>query len=486
MSFCRVDVLPEKIGKAGKELYGGFVEHLGRNVYGGVFDPQDPCADENGFRKDTLSLIRELDMPVTRYPGGNFAHSWKWEESIGPKEKRPVRLDDSWKQKEPYLFGLDEFVRWCRLAGTEPLLTFNLCTRGILEARELWEYCNFPKGTFLSDLRRANGAEEPYHIKYFCLGNEMNGSCEVGQRDAKEYAWIARETAKTLKRFDPEIKLIFCGAEEEWNRIVAEECFEFMDFLSLHEVFNWKDGRKAYLESVDRFGERIDKAYALCEEIAEKRSSDKRIRISVDEWIVWDFDQRGRKEEEWTSGRHLLEQDYNILDAVLQGALFSMFQNRCDKVGLACCAQSVNVLAPIRTEKNSVIWKQATFDPFKYNSRYGRGDVWKTEMETNGLETAPAVSVVSDREKGTLTFFISVRTEQELEMEFCWKNFENVCFAEALTEKCDSLTQVNAPGRETLRAEKLETVSPKENGFRALFPGYSWNMVRFDFKEDSR
>ena len=481
MQHCKITVLPQRTGKADKKLYGGFVEHLGRNVYGGVFDPADPCADENGFRKDTLSFIRELSTPITRYPGGNFAHSWKWEDSIGPKAKRPVRLDDSWKQKETNQFGLDEFISWCRLAGTEPMLTINLCTRGILEARELWEYCNFPSGTFLSDLRIANGHKEPYNIKYFCLGNEMHGACEVGQRDAKEYAWIARETAKTLKRFDPEMKLVFCGADSDWNRIVVEECFEFMDFLSLHEVFNWKDGRKEYLSSMDVFGEKIDEAYAICEEIRIKHGSEKKIRISVDEWIVWDFDQRGRKEEEWTCGRHLLEQDYNIIDAVMQGALFSMFQNRCDKIALACVAQSVNVIAPIRTEKNSVIWKQSTFDPFKYNSLYGRGDVWKYTMDHKGEDLPPAVSIVSDEEKRFLTVFISVRTEEQLDLTLAFENFPNLKFIEALTENCEDLALVNTPGHEELHAKDLAGVESDGKGLHGLFPAYSWNMIRFSY-----
>ncbi|MBO5760352.1 MAG: alpha-N-arabinofuranosidase [Lentisphaeria bacterium] len=483
MQYCKFDVLPEKTGRAEKNLYGGFVEHLGRNVYGGVFDPADPCADENGFRKDTLALIRELDTPITRYPGGNFAHSWKWEDSIGPKEKRPVRLDDSWKQKETYQFGLDEFIKWCRLAGTEPMLTINLCTRGILEARELWEYCNFPSGTFLSDLRIANGHKEPYNIKYFCLGNEMNGSCEVGQRDAKAYAWIARETAKTLKRFDPEMKLIFCGADPEWNRIVVDECFEFMDYLSLHEVFNWKDGRKEYLSSMDVFGRKIDEAYAICEEIRLKHGSEKKIRISVDEWIVWDFDQRGKKEEEWTCGRHLLEQDYNMIDAVMQGALFSMFQNRCDKIALGCVAQSINVIAPIRTEKNSVIWKQSTFDPFKYNSLYGRGDVWKYEMQCDAKEEdlPPAVSIVSNEAKRSLTVFVSVRSNKKLDLSCVFHSFPGAEFIEALTENNEDLTLVNTPGNEILQAKVFNGIEPTENGFHGVFPPYSWNMIRFSY-----
>lgn len=477
MKQCSVYAGPARIGPVPDELYGGFVEHLGRNVYGGVYDPGDPSSDENGFRTDVMKCIRDLSMPVTRYPGGCYTDTWRWEDSVGPGEFRPVRLDPQWRQKEPHRFGLDEFIRWCRLVKTEPVITFNLSTRGILEAEELWEYCNFPGGTTLSDRRIRNGAKEPYNIRYWCLGNEIYGSA-VGRRSAAEYAVLARETARIIRMHDPEAHLIVCGNpfDPDWNRTVLKECAPFVDFLSLHRMFDDRDGNYLLLPEV--FAAEIRRAGALCEDVRRRLGLRHRIRIAVDEWILYDHKRRERPGEAWTVGPHLLEQDYTVTDALLAGALLSMFQNHCDKVALACIAQSVNVIAPIRTEKNGVLWKQSIYDPLRCSSRYGRGEALKCRTRGASAAGLYASSVWNPRRR-ELVFFLTVRAGTPVRVRLAWEGVPPLGAARAVSLHSCDLTKVNSPGSEELHAERFEDVRTVPGGAEAVLPPFSWTMIRF-------
>ena len=472
----------EVIGSVAPEIYGGFVEHLGRNVYGGVYDPEDPTADENGFRRDVLKCIRELDMPLTRYPGGCYTDTWRWEDGVGPRELRPVRLDAAWMQKEPNTFGLDEFVRWARMAGTEPVVTLNLSTRGIQEAEELWEYCNFPGGTALSDRRIRNGAEKPHNIRYWCLGNEQYGTWEVGHKNAADYAKLARETAKLLKMHDRDLKIILCGNpyDMDWNRTVLSECYMYVDFISLHELFNNKLPRADYFRKVDAFGEKIREIAVCCEIERKRRNTDKRLKISVVEWIVWNLDRTRRPGEEWTVGAHLLEQNYTMLDALEEGSIFSLFHNNADVVGMACVAQSINVIAPIRTEKNGVLWKQCIYDIFRLNSRYGRGRALRCFVESDdfGQDPAPAVSVIHDPAANTLTYFITVRSPDEIRFTAQPLQKGEGKILEAYSMHADDLSAGNGPGREILHAEKFRGARISGGALSVRLRPFSWNMIR--------
>lgn len=470
------------IGTVSPRIYGGFVEHAGRNVYGGVYDPEDPTADKNGFRNDVLACVRDLDMPITRYPGGSFTSTWRWEDGIGPQKNRPVRLDAAWQQMEPNLFGIDEFIRWARLAGTEPMITLNLCTRGILEAEALWEYCNFPGGTAISDMRIRNGFKEPHNVRYWCLGNEIFGAWEVGQKSAQEYAVLARETAKLLKQHDPDLKLVLCGTPDDmnWNRIVLDECYPYIDIISLHEFFNNTRSRAEYLRKPDIFGERIEDTAAVCEVTRHNHRKQKEIKIAVDEWVVWNFDFKKVPGEDWTVGPHLLEQDYTMLDALLAGTLLTTLQNHCDKVDLACIAQTVNVIAPIRTEKNGVLWKQSIYDVFRLNSKYGRGEALKYQAEGDdfGADPAPAVSVIRNEEDHTMTWFITVRGDDSVDFSALWEPEGKTEILEAYTMSSKDMTRTNAPGKEPLHAKKFSGIKLTDREMKAKLAPLSWNMIR--------
>ena len=229
-------------------LFGSFIEHLGRAVYGGIYEPGHPESDAEGFRPDVLELVRELRVPIVRYPGGNYVSAFNWEDSVGPAEQRPRRLDLAWRSVEPNAVGLNEFARWAKKAGTEPMIAVNLGTRGIEAARNLVEYCNHPGGSYWSDLRRAHGVPLPHGFKVWCLGNEMDGPWQVGHKTADEYGRLASEVGKALKLFDPKLQLVACGSSNtkiatypQWEATVLDHCYDTVDFISLHNYFKNHD-----------------------------------------------------------------------------------------------------------------------------------------------------------------------------------------------------------------------------------------------------
>ncbi|MDK3157225.1 hypothetical protein QPK87_11630 [Kamptonema cortianum] len=265
-------------------LFGSFLEHLGRAIYGGIYEPGHPAADQKGFRNDVLDLVRELRIPVVRYPGGNYVSGYRWEDGVGPRDKRPTRLDMAWMSTDTNHIGTNEFIDWCRLAGTEPMLAMNLGTRGIQEAMDLIEYCNHPGGTALSDLRKSHGYADPHRIQYWCLGNEMDGPWQIGHKTAAEYGRLAAETAKALKWIDPSVRLITCGSAGHamttfgaWELEVLEHTFEHTDFLSIHMYHgNVLNDMTHYLPLSDEMDDFINEAVALCDAVAAKKKSRKK------------------------------------------------------------------------------------------------------------------------------------------------------------------------------------------------------------------
>ena len=233
-----------EISKIDDRLYSAFIEHMGRAIYTGIYEPGHPTADEDGFRKDVLDLVRALKIPAIRYPGGNFVSAYNWEDGIGPKDKRPVRLDLAWRSKETNQVGINEFARWAKKADIEMMLAVNLGSRDLNAARAFAEYCNHPGGTAWSDLRRSHGVADPYDVRMWCLGNEMDGPWQIGHKVAQEYGRLANETAKAMKPLGKNVELVVCGSSNdamptypEWEREVLEECYENVEFISLHKYF---------------------------------------------------------------------------------------------------------------------------------------------------------------------------------------------------------------------------------------------------------
>ena len=463
------------IGEVRGEIYGGFVEHLGRNVYGGVYDPASPAADEDGFRKDVLELIRRLDMPVTRYPGGCYADLERWEDSVGAD--RRARIDPAWRQLEPNTFGLDEFMKWAQKAGTVPLITVNTGNRTLSDTLNLYEYCNIPGGTYWSDRRRANGAETPYNVKNWCLGNELYGSWEIGEMSAEEYGRNAREHAKLLKKLDPDCRLVVSGSpgDMSWNRTLLTIAGKYIDALSLHDVFHMSGDTTEfqYLRSVERFEKCLTDAIKECK--ACEMLFGRRVAISVDEWIIWDFERRMRPEEEWTTGMHLLEQDYTILEALIAGSFFSCLHRHAADVDLACIAQSVNAIAPIRTEPDGTSWKQSIYYPFELTSRFGRGLSLMIAEENNDRQALYG-SAVWNRSRNELALFITNRAGEPCEFSCRLPPVKSVKMS--VTMYCPDHSAVNAPGEERIAPRPLPAVLD-DASLKAELAPVSWSMIVF-------
>lgn len=379
-----------------RRLFGSFVEHMGRCVYTGVFEPDHPTADADGFRGDVADLVRELGPTVLRYPGGNFVSSYKWEDGVGPREQRPTRLDLAWRSIEPNDLGLDEFVPWARSVGAEPMMAVNLGTRGVHEAIDVLEYTNHPGGTYWSDLRAEHGAKEPHDVRLWCLGNELDGPWQMGAKTAEEYGRLAHETAKAMRMVDPTIELVAVGSSNHqmptfgsWERTVLEHTYDQVDHVSLHAYYEEHDGdRASFLASAVDMDAFIDEVAAIADQVGAARGSSKRLTLSFDEWNVW-YQSRfvGQTNLDWTFAPHLIEDDYTAVDAVVVGSLMMSLLEHSDRVAIACQAQLVNVIAPIRTLPGGPAWRQSAFHPFALTARHARGHSLRTEVSAPRLAT---------------------------------------------------------------------------------------------------
>ena len=376
------------VGVTDKRLFGSFIEHLGRAVYGGIYEPSHPTADENGFRGDVKEAIRELSVPLIRYPGGNFVSGYRWRDGIGPKDKRPRRVDLAWRTVETNQCGTDDFCDFCRSVGAEPLMTVNLGTAGINEARELVEYCNLPSGTALSDLRVENGYTEPHTIRTWCLGNEMDGDWQIGHKEAHEYGRLAAETSKIMKMTSPGIETVLCGSSApylatfpQWEAEVLEAAYPHVDYISLHRY--WNNNEKdtpSFVASPVEAEAYIKSVIAVCDYMKAKKRSDKTIGLSFDEWNVWRHESDTPRKD-WEIAPPLLEETYLMEDALVAGGFLITLLRHCDRVKIACLAQLVNVIAPIMTETGGGLWKQSIFYPFRDVSTLGRGTVYDIRID---------------------------------------------------------------------------------------------------------
>lgn len=421
----RVDPAFE-VGDLNRRLFGSFVEHMGRCVYTGVYEPDHPTSDEYGFRGDVAALVRELGPTIIRYPGGNFVSNYRWEDGTGPKQDRPTVLDLAWRSIESNQVGTDDFLAWCARIEVEPMMAVNLGTRGLVEAVELLQYCNAPTGTQLADRRAGNGFEKPHDVRYWCLGNEMDGPWQIGHKTAKEYARLATETARAMKRFDPTLQLVACGSSNrqmptfgEWERIVLENCFEHVDLISAHAYYQPVDGDvDSFLASAEDMHRFIDDVVATADHVAAVKHSDKRINVSFDEWNVW-FQNRfnGESSLEIRPTPTLIEDVYDVTDAVVVGSLLITLMQHADRVAVACQAQLVNIIAPILTEPGGAAWRQTIFHPFAVTAKYARGRVLRPAVDSPKIRTARFgeveqlwCTVTDDPDTGELAVFVVNRS----------------------------------------------------------------------------
>ena len=313
-----------RIGEIDRRIYGSFIEHLGRAVYGGIYEPDNENADECGFRKDVIKLVKELSVPAVRYPGGNFVSGYHWEDGTGDKSKRPQKLEPAWGVIETNQIGVDEFQEWAKRADTDIIMAVNLGTRGPEDARNLLEYCNADTDTYYANMRRKNGFEEPFDIRTWCLGNEMDGPWQIGYKTAEEYGKLAAETAKQMRLIDPDIELVACGSSGynmetfgEWELTVLEHTYEQVDYISMHQYYGNENGTtEDYLGKAVHMDQFIKSVVALCDAVKAKKHSDKTIYLSFDEWNVW-FHSNQDKIDKWQIAPSQLEDIYDFRDALL-------------------------------------------------------------------------------------------------------------------------------------------------------------------------
>lgn len=491
LSICR----DFTVGVVDPRIFGSFIEHLGRAVYGGIYEPGHPEADEQGFRKDVLALVRELNVPVIRYPGGNFVSGYRWEDGVGPVDARPRRAELAWRTIEPNLIGTNEFVDWSRKAGADVMMAVNLGSRGMDEARALVEYCNFPAGTQWSDLRKQHGWTEPHHVKLWCLGNEMDGPWQIGHKTADEYGRLACEAGKAMKWADPSIELVACGSSNRsmptfasWEATVLEHTYETVDHISLHTYYGNRDHDTANFLArsldMDAF---IQSVIAICDYVQAKKRGKKQINLSFDEWNVWyHSNEQDGKIEPWSIAPPQLEDVYNFEDALLVGSLLLSLLRRADRVKIACLAQLVNVIAPIMTANGGQAWRQTIYYPFLHASLYGRGAVLQTQVRSplydsrdfTDVPYVDALAIQNDADSLTV-FAVNRDLEDQIAVDCDLRSFGACQVTGHTVLNHDDLKAANT-------LEHPSAVIPHEAGnawienetLKLVLDAHSWNVIR--------
>ena len=485
-----------QISRIDDRLFGSFIEHLGRAVYGGIYEPEHPLADEFGFRTDVIGAVKKLGIPIVRYPGGNFVSGFHWEDSVGPVEKRPKRLDLAWFTTETNEVGLHEFSAWAGKAGAELMYAINLGTRGPEQARDVVEYANHKSGSKFSDLRIANGRKDPFGIKLWCLGNEMDGSWQMGQKTAFEYGRVANEAAKMMKWVDPSIELVACGSSSSempgfgsWELEMLNECYDNIDYVSLHRYYGNPTGdTPGFLARTMDMDDFIKSVTAICDAVKGKKHSKKQINLSFDEWNVWyhsnEQDKEIWKREKWNRALPLLEDIYNFEDALLVGSMLLTLIRNADRVKIACLAQLVNVIAPIMTRNGGGCWVQTTYYPFQHASQYGRGTALKAIVQSPvydcaDYENVPVIDTAATlADDGSVTVFCVNRDlAEDCLLDLDLRSFGEMELEEHIVLHHDDVKAVNTedcPNRVVPHSMPL-----KKTDGRTVIPALSWNVLRF-------
>lgn len=488
------------VGKVDKRIFGSFIEHLGRAVYGGIYEPSHPTADENGFRQDVIDLVRQLGVPLVRYPGGNFVSGFNWEDSVGPREQRPKRLDLAWFTTETNEVGMHEFADWAQKAGSDVMYAINLGTRGPEQARDIVEYANHPGGSKFSDMRIANGRKEPFGIKLWCLGNEMDGNWQIGHKTAKEYGRTANEAAKLMKWVDPTIETVACGSSNSdmptfgsWEMEMLDECYDNIDYVSLHRYYgNPTNDTPGFLARALDMDDFIKGVVAMCDAVKARKHSNHTINLSFDEWNVWyhssQQDQEVWKQDKWGRALPLLEDIYNFEDALLVGTILITLLRNADRVKIACLAQLVNVIAPIMTRNGGGCWAQTIFYPFMDASRHGRGTVLTTKVDspTYACSDYPEVpyidAVATLEEDGSVSIFCVNRDmESDFQLELDLRSFGDLKLKEHTMLHHDDVKAINT---EENPHNVYPTAGPggeiKDGKATLTIPALSWNVIRLE------
>ena len=487
-SSARIKVDPDrKIGAIDRKIYGNFAEHLGRCIEGGIFDEGSKLSDASGYRKDVMEAVKGLNVSLLRWPGGNFSSNYHWMDGIGPRDQRPARLEMAWGTVEDNRFGTHEFLTYCNLLGIEPYLCANFGTGSWEEAQRWVEYCNSSGSTAMTKLRASNGQAQPWKVTYWGLGNEMDGPWQMGHRSAEDYGKFALEGAKLMKWTDPSIKLIAAGSANfnpnadwtGWNRTVLEYLKHHVDYLSLHTyVGNPANDYYEFLASSLLLDERTKTAEGTIRAALSGEARDKKIYIAWDEWNVW-YRERGEGKEK---GRHILEEHYNLEDALVIATFLNTFLNNAHIVKVANMAQIVNVIAPIMTNASG-LYLQTIYYPLALFAANSRGTALEVFVDaptyqTKRFDKVPYLDVSAAQDGDTLVLNVVNRHRDEA--------------IEADIEAQDAhfsggyeISEVNGPD---IKAENNFDASPVKTARRTVsgdgarmhvsFPPHSYTMIK--------
>ncbi|MBI9050149.1 MAG: hypothetical protein JEZ00_12060 [Anaerolineaceae bacterium] len=428
-----------KISSISPLLFGGFAEHMGRCVYEGIYDPKSPLADANGFRNDVMEALRDQAYSVIRYPGGNFLSGYNWLDGVGPKNQRPVRRDLAWQSIETNQFGTNEFMNFCKEINADPMLAVNMGTGSIQSASDMVEYCNVQEGTYWSDLRKKHGIPQPHNVRYWCVGNEMDGPWQIGHLDAEAYGKKAHEAAKMMKWQDPQIKTILCGSSNdkmdtypEWDRVALEMAWEQTDYLSMHYYAgNHENDTDSYLASAVSFENFVDTLEGTLQYVKANRRSNHDVYLSWDEWQVW---YKGdQMEGGWVEAPHLAEEVYNLEDALVVAQWMNVFLRKSHILKIACVAQIVNTIAWMRTKSDGLL-KDPSYYVFKSFSNHARGESLDVQVNAPLVETKKydAVSMLDvsasfdvATQQGTI-FVVNRSRSDSVTTELIWQDDSQV------------------------------------------------------------
>lgn len=494
-----------KISEVDRRLMGSFIEHLGRVVYGGIYEPDHPKADKDGFREDVKELIRELGVTILRYPGGNFVSGYDWKDGIGPKEKRPAKFDPAWKVVETNQIGTDEFAKYAKDVGVEVMMAVNMGTGTPKDAGEIMDYCNGKGGTYWSDLRKENGTEEPYGFKTWCIGNEMDGPWQICAMDADEYAKKANEATKIMKWTDPNAEFVFCGScatEPEhktygvWDREVLERAYEHIDYISIHRYYNYTPAANMFYPLVDTFKdiphffaemqEFIDTVKSAADYVKGVKHSDKTVNLSFDEWGVITSDRADG------SNKRRGYSAFTQVDAMVYGGMLCTLLNNSDRVKIANQSLLINNGGMISTEKGGGVLRQGTFYPFMHVAKYGsKGVAIQTAVDSPmvmtehyGEEPAVTNAVVYNPENGEVTIFaVNVSMEDDIEATFNLRSFGELTpigRTELYSE--DPFVRNTFETPDVIKPTELPLDAPKDGKLTVTLKKHSWNMFRLKVK----
>ena len=482
-----------------RNLFGSFLEQLGRAIYDGIYDPGSKLSDSNGFRKDVMQEIRTMGVPIIRYPGGNFVSGYNWLDGVGPKQDRPKVLDKAWDSMNTNQFGTNEYMTWCKAVGTLPLMGLNLGTGTPEQAAALLEYCNIDKGTEWSDLRRKHGYPEPYNVKHWCMGNEMDGPWQIGHMTATEYGMKAQDTARQMRYVaqDPELQLIACGSSGpfmptylEWDREVLEQCYDYVDGLSLHRYLgnNEETGEDSakYLAMNLTMDQQIAESLAVCDLVRGHKRSKKKLWLSFDEWNVW---YRARSGDAVDGHRkeapHLLEEIYDLEDALLVGGMLNTLIRNADRVKIACLAQLINVIAPIMTNENG-LFRQTIYYPYVWALQNARGNVLNVLVESptydvKGLDAVPYLDAIATNDNGKTSLFVLNRDlAKSHAVELVW---EDQAPSQVLTSQVLTGTDLRAvngfDAPERVKPQAFSKPNTSNGRTRFELPARSYTMIQW-------